>query len=301
MIRCEKDTGRSLAITSYNAYVDFFRNVELALGQKPVLTFGVLALFTGWLLMSFEENKLEKYRVPALIFAMVFPTIVTAIYFIWLQSSDPIVQKTAFAVLKVIQFGFPIAWFWWDRTFFDHLSEKRGTSERRWTTGRGVAVGLVFGVAVGALMFAGFFFWLAKTPEGATLTLAVQEKVQNMELNSVWMYASMGVFYALIHSFLEEYYWRWFVFRGLERYCSFMTAAVLSSFAFMAHHVILLTHFFGVDSWVAYAMSLGVAVGGFAWAWIYRRSQSLLGPWLSHLLVDAAIFGLGYFLVRAVL
>lgn len=251
--------------------------------------------------MNSEPNKLEKYRVPALVFAMVFPSIVTAIYFVWLQSADPSVQKAAFGVLKVCQFGFPIAWFWWDRNFFDHLPERNGLSNKRWTIKRGAVVGLVFGVAVGVLMFGGFFFGLAKMPEGATLTLAVQEKIENMGLNSVWMYAGMGVFYALIHSFLEEYYWRWFVFRGLERYCSFMTAAVLSSFAFMAHHVILLTHFFGVESWVAYAMSLGVAVGGFAWAWIYRRSQSLLGPWLSHLLVDAAIFGLGYFLVRAVL
>ena len=29
---------------------------------------------------------------------------------------------------------------------------------------------------------------------------------------------------------------------------------------------------------------------GAAWAWIYHRSGSLLGPWLSHLLIDAGIF-----------
>ena len=29
------------------------------------------------------------------------------------------------------------------------------------------------------------------------------------------------------------------------------------------------------------------------WAWLYHRSGSLLGPWLGHALVDAAIF-VGY-------
>jgi uncharacterized protein len=40
--------------------------------------------------------------------------------------------------------------------------------------------------------------------------------------------------------------------------------------------------------------SLSVAVGGAFWAWLYQRTGSLYGPWLSHLLVDAAIFLVGY-------
>jgi hypothetical protein len=32
--------------------------------------------------------------------------------------------------------------------------------------------------------------------------------------------------------------------------------------------------------------------------WLYRRSGSLLGPWLGHLLVDALIFTVGWDLVR---
>jgi membrane protease YdiL (CAAX protease family) len=62
----------------------------------------------------------------------------------------------------------------------------------------------------------------------------------------------------------------------------------------MAHHIILLATYFGWTSPVAYLFSLAVAIGGAAWAWIYHRSGSLFGPWLSHCLVDAAIFYLGY-------
>ena len=37
-----------------------------------------------------------------------------------------------------------------------------------------------------------------------------------------------------------------------------------------------------------------IAAGGAVWAWIYERTGSLYGPWLSHLVVDAGIFIIGY-------
>jgi membrane protease YdiL (CAAX protease family) len=46
-------------------------------------------------------------------------------------------------------------------------------------------------------------------------------------------------------------------------------------------------------------LSASVAVGGALWAWLYRRSGSLLGPWLSHMLVDAALMAAGWDMVRS--
>jgi uncharacterized protein len=34
--------------------------------------------------------------------------------------------------------------------------------------------------------------------------------------------------------------------------------------------------------------------GGAFWAWLYHRSGNLIAPWLSHALIDAAIFTVGY-------
>ena len=44
--------------------------------------------------------------------------------------------------------------------------------------------------------------------------------------------------------------------------------------------------------------SLGVAVGGAAWAWLYERTGSVLAPWVSHLLIDATLFVIGWDLLR---
>jgi membrane protease YdiL (CAAX protease family) len=72
----------------------------------------------------------------------------------------------------------------------------------------------------------------------------------------------------------------------------------ISSLGFMAHHVLVLGKYFGFSSPATWLFSVCVAVGGAVWAWLYERTESLLGPWLSHLLVDAAIFAIGYDLVR---
>ena len=111
------------------------------------------------------------------------------------------------------------------------------------------------------------------------------------------MYILFGLFVSLIHSFMEEYYWRWFVFGQLRRLAPAGVAIFVSGIGFMLHHVVILSTYFGWWSLPSVGFSLAVAVGGFVWAWLYHRTGSLYGPWLSHLLVDMAIFVIGYDLV----
>ena len=72
-------------------------------------------------------------------------------------------------------------------------------------------------------------------------------------------------------------------------------AVSLGAAAFALHHFVILWEFFGVK--IGFLFSLVVAAGGILWALIYRRTGSLLGPWLSHVIVDAAILGIGYDLI----
>ena len=63
----------------------------------------------------------------------------------------------------------------------------------------------------------------------------------------------------------------------------------------MSHHVILLSHYLPEYFWSAVVpLSLGVAIGGMVWAWLYQRSQSICAIWASHMLIDAAILIVGY-------
>ena len=98
---------------------------------------------------------------------------------------------------------------------------------------------------------------------------------------------------------MEEYYFRWFVFGQLRNLTGFLPAMIVSGLAFMAHHVIVLRHYFnGLSPWTV-LLSCAIAVGGLIWAFQYERSKSLTGPWLSHAIVDAGIFAIGYHLLFA--
>jgi membrane protease YdiL (CAAX protease family) len=100
---------------------------------------------------------------------------------------------------------------------------------------------------------------------------------------------------------LEEYYWRWFVFGQLRRWIPVGAAIAVSSLAFTAHHVLVLRFYFGGFSLPTGILSLAVASGGVFWAWLYQKSGSLYGPWLSHALIDAALFLIAYDLMRSAL
>ncbi len=113
----------------------------------------------------------------------------------------------------------------------------------------------------------------------------------------VAVFMAVALFYSLCHSGLEEYYWRWFVFRHLNLRWNVAAATVVSSLGFMAHHVLVLARYFGWASPLTYLLALCVATGGVIWAVLYRRFGTLLGPWLSHAFVDAAIFAIAYQMV----
>ncbi len=107
----------------------------------------------------------------------------------------------------------------------------------------------------------------------------------------------LAVFYSAIHSLLEEYYWRWFVFGQLSRICHIPMAIAVSSIGFAAHHVLVLGLYFGYSGPAAMftlLFTMAIVIGGAFWAWLYRASNSLISSWLSHALIDAAIFAIGY-------
>jgi membrane protease YdiL (CAAX protease family) len=227
-------------------------------------------------------------RRSALAFALIYPTFLTWIYFVQLAGAPAANQQAAYGIGKAIQFGFPAAWAW----LFSR--ESIGLPGR---TTKGLLAGALFGVAVGGGMIAVYHFWL-KT--AAFFTVAVEPMVAKLEgfgLLSPTAFIVVGIFYAVVHSSLEEYYWRWFTFGQLRQTCSLRAAVAISSLGFTAHHILIIAWYFGWSSPATWLFSAAVAVGGAFWAWLYHRSGSLLGPWLSHLLIDAAIFAIGYDLV----
>jgi membrane protease YdiL (CAAX protease family) len=242
--------------------------------------------------MDQPQSKPTVADVVAVLVAIVLPSAITWAYFFEAEDAAKGVQATVYSVVKVLQFGLPIFWVW---------VIQKGRVTLRPPGGQGVAVGLLFGAAVAAAMFALYAGALKDSDALIGAEAQIRGKVAGFGIDSVWKYALLGTFYSVVHAFLEEYYWRWFVFGQLRRMISVSAAAVVSGLGFMAHHVLVLGKFFGFAHPMTYLLSACIAVGGIVWARLYHKSGSLLGPWLSHMLVDAAIFAIGYELVNTVL
>lgn len=235
------------------------------------------------------SERRSRFEGLVLLVALVYPSLLTLVYFVWLAGERSSLQQAAYGIGKAIQFVLPLVWV--------------GLICReplRWPafSSRGLVSGIVFGLAIAGGMIGLYFQWLKTAAAFAAAAGAIVERLAGIGIRSAAAYAAMALFYSLLHSLLEEYYWRWFVFGRVRRMVSLAQAIVVSSVGFMCHHVIVLAWYFGwANPWMWF-FSLATAVGGAFWAWLYHRSGSIYGPWASHLLIDAGIFAIGYELVR---
>jgi len=114
-------------------------------------------------------------------------------------------------------------------------------------------------------------------------------------LNHPGIYLAGALYWITFNSLMEEYIWRWFVFRKFEVLLGGKPAVPAAALAFTAHHVIVLAAQF---YWpIALLGSVGVFIGGAIWSWLYLRYRSVWPCYLSHAIVDAAIFIIGYRLI----
>jgi membrane protease YdiL (CAAX protease family) len=243
--------------------------------------------------MNIARASQDRHLPPAIqwaaiLFALGFPTAFTYVYFFAAAGEQSHGQQVAYGVGKAIQFLFPVVWV---------AAFQRRRVRFQAPTTNGLSLGVATGGGVALIMIAAYFAWLGPAGELAKVAHKVSDKLLEFQIDTPEKLIAMGLFYALLHSLLEEYYWRWFVFGEMRRLVPLPAAIAVSSIAFTGHHVIVLWDYL---HWWAILASAAVAVGGAMWAWLYQRSGSIYAPWLSHLLIDAAIFTIVFDMVMHV-
>jgi len=192
------------------------------------------------------------------------------------------VGKSIFTVAKIWLLVFPAAWYL--------LVEKGRPS---WSPPRhgGLGTGAVSGVVVGGAIVAGAWLFGVQHMDLAPL----RTEVQKMGLNSALPYLAAAAGWTFVNSLMEEYVYRWFVFRQCEALIKGWAAVIASAAIFTAHHVIAVSQY--LDPLLTVLASAGVFAGGAAWSWLYMRYRSIWPGWISHVLADIAVFGVGWFLL----
>ena len=268
--------------------------------------------------------------------ALLFPTALTLVYFVWMASAAGPIQRLVFAVAKLAQFLLPVLWWSWRRhasatrqrfdpsrsnlpgpgpqhnepAGHDPAGNAPGSSPpapqspgwpaswkgQRPGTGSGLCMGLGMGLAMAALMLVAAAGMEAAGVFAPALPI-IRQKLAGVGVHTAGQFTALAVFYCLAHSLLEEYYFRWFLWRFCREVCPRVPAHLLAAVGFMSHHVVVLAFYFGLLNAMTWLGSLAVAVAGLAWSWLYELTDSLWPSWIAHILADAAIFGFGYHLL----
>jgi membrane protease YdiL (CAAX protease family) len=157
---------------------------------------------------------------------------------------------------------------------------------------KSLPLGLWTGLGIAGLT-AALFEW---SPLGAYVRNHADFVIKKtVELGIIDFYIPFAVLLSFLHSLLEEYYWRWYVYGRLSNLLPDRYAIPLASLAFASHHYVIVGTFFSF--WGAVFFGTCVGVGGALWCWMFKRQKSLLGCWLSHMWVDIVIFYIGYRLI----
>ena len=242
-----------------------------------------------------NKTDLGKWDWIVLIFCMIFPTLSAWLYFDVFNNTNLVPKLYGFS--KVIQFAIPVIWVLWVRgEKIRFASAPDSESQRKSSIGSCIGSGAIMGLCIVAALMALYFGYFNGSVYLEEMPDRLKAKLEDFQLTTPLKFIGMALFLSLLHSFLEEYYWRWYVFGQLRKNWSYHLAAVVSGLGFMAHHVIIVNNFMRPEHfWFpTLFFSLCIAVGGYLWAWLYQRSQSLIGPWVNHLFVDLGIMTVGY-------
>ena len=190
--------------------------------------------------------------------------------------------KTLFLIGKLWLLAFPAAWY---------LMVEKGRPS--WSPPRkgGLAAGAVSGLVLSVCIFGGA--WLVGV-QRMDLS-AMRTAVQMMGLDSALPFLAAAAGWTFVNSFMEEYVYRWFVLHQCDVLMKPVFAVVASAAIFTAHHVIAVSRY--LDPAFTVLASAGVFAGGLVWSWLYQRYRSIWPCWISHVLADAAVFGIGWYLL----
>jgi len=174
--------------------------------------------------------------------------------------------------------------------FWFFLVEKKRVSRCRTGNG-GYRTGLLSGLAISGFIVSIYLLFAGRLIDASV----IRAMASGTGLDRPAVYLAGAAYWVCVNSVLEEYVWRWFVVRQCQRLMRAPAAIIVSALGFMLHHVLAMQVYF---SWpVTSACGAGILFGGLLWSWMFIRYGTIWPGWVSHALVDAAVFGIGYVLI----
>lgn len=172
-----------------------------------------------------------------------------------------------------------------------HLHMDGGRLQRTTPRPGAYRTAVAIGLAISASIIAAYVLlaseWLDAT--------SVAAHASHYGLDSPFVFIGAASYWIVGNAALEEFTFRWFVFRQAERVVPSWAAVLISAGAFTAHHTLALSNF--ADAKTNLLASAGVFAGGVIWSSLYLFYRSVLVVWVCHAIVDIAVFSLAGYLI----
>ncbi len=189
------------------------------------------------------------------------------------------VGQGVFGLSKIWLLAMPVVWRF--------MVLRKPVSKPRLSTA-GLGTGMVLGILIGLVIVGAYLAVGSRWIDHGMLA----DRLRDMGLDSPRVFLAGAVYWCLVNALLEEYVWRWFVFRQCHTLVSGRAAVVVSALLFTVHHVVALAVMGDVR--LLLLGSTGVFLGGLIWSGCYLKYESVWPGYLSHILADVAIMAIGW-------
>lgn len=109
-----------------------------------------------------------------------------------------------------------------------------------------------------------------------------------------FLYVSLYI--SFVNSFLEEFFFRGFVFTNLKEQAGRKLAYGFSAGAFGLYHVAMMSGWFSPVLFLL--VMAGLVIGGMIFNWLNEKLDTIYCSWLTHMFANFAINTVGFLLLR---
>lgn len=156
---------------------------------------------------------------------------------------------------------------------------------------KGLLPAIALGVGIYVVILGGYFlvspFFDFSKIAGALTTNAGVTKEN-------FLYVSLYI--SFVNSFLEEFFFRGFVFTNLKQLSGRKLAYIFSATAFSLYHVAMMIGWFSPALFLL--VMVGLAAGGMIFNWLNEKLDTIYCSWLTHMFANFAINTIGFMLLK---
>ena len=224
-------------------------------------------------------------KIVILSIGALFPFFASILYFNILDGSEA--AKTVYLIAKIAILIYPVLALYILRKKLPQLKDIFAFDFKE----------LMLGVKWGIVLFI-LGLLSTKIPQiAAIIDIASPHIINKISGFGVANYYIIFAFIiSFIHSMLEEYYWRWFLFGELKKIIFLPLAYFLAGLAFSLHHFIVLNFYFPLG--VAAIFTFIVMIGGVLFSYLYNRKENIWGAWAMHVFADLVIMYVGWSVIN---